>query len=280
MSEVQEINVGGSVFDVKDKSAMTLALNNKVGAKNLIPYPYVDGTTKTASGVTYTVNADGTISTSGTSTGRSTFMLANDIVLPTGRYIVTGCPSEGGETLYHIAIRYAVGSESTYYLDIGDGLELTVGDNSSLRIWCVTDGSGINMSGKVFKPMLRFAEDTDDTYEPYAMTNRGLTTSLMQIQRPLNPNDIITTISDLSSYVATVDCYACVVLSVIGQGTYSCNVNLSVNNVYIESLGCTGLATGVSLGGIRTVYLRSGDILRISKSASAPAITATIYGVA
>lgn len=40
--------------------------------KNLIPYPYFD-TTKTQNGITFTVNADGSISFSGTSTGQATF---------------------------------------------------------------------------------------------------------------------------------------------------------------------------------------------------------------
>lgn len=40
--------------------------------KNLIPYPYTD-TTKTLNGITFTVNADGSISFSGTSTGQATF---------------------------------------------------------------------------------------------------------------------------------------------------------------------------------------------------------------
>ena len=40
--------------------------------KNLIPYPYYD-TTKTLNGITFTVNADGSISFSGTSTAQATF---------------------------------------------------------------------------------------------------------------------------------------------------------------------------------------------------------------
>ena len=47
-------------------------LNAKLGSKNLIPYPYFD-TTKTLNGITFTVNADGSISFSGTSTGQATF---------------------------------------------------------------------------------------------------------------------------------------------------------------------------------------------------------------
>lgn len=47
-------------------------LGVKVRGKNLIPYPYYD-TTKTQNGITFTVNADGSISFSGTSTAQATF---------------------------------------------------------------------------------------------------------------------------------------------------------------------------------------------------------------
>lgn len=57
---------------VDDVSPIEHILGVKVSSKNLIPYPYTD-TTKTLNGITFTVNADGSISLSGTSTGQATF---------------------------------------------------------------------------------------------------------------------------------------------------------------------------------------------------------------
>ena len=58
------------------------------GGKNLLPFPYVDST-KTASGVTFTVNDDGTLTLSNTSTGTAYFNFAdanNPFVLKAGTY--------------------------------------------------------------------------------------------------------------------------------------------------------------------------------------------------
>lgn len=61
-----------SVVQLKYPDNTPKTLNAKLGSKNLIPYPYFD-TTKTLNGITFTVNADGSISFSGTSTGQATF---------------------------------------------------------------------------------------------------------------------------------------------------------------------------------------------------------------
>ena len=62
----------GSSVSLSDISPNEHTLGVKVRGKNLIPYPYYD-TTKTQNGITFTVNADGSISFSGTSTGLATF---------------------------------------------------------------------------------------------------------------------------------------------------------------------------------------------------------------
>lgn len=62
----------GSAIRLTDVSPNEHTLGVKVRGKNLIPYPYYD-TTKTQNGITFTVNADGSISFSGTSTGLATF---------------------------------------------------------------------------------------------------------------------------------------------------------------------------------------------------------------
>ena len=43
--------------------------------KNLIPYPYVEGTSKTMNGITFTVNEDRSITATGTATGNAYFIL-------------------------------------------------------------------------------------------------------------------------------------------------------------------------------------------------------------
>lgn len=49
----------------------------EVCGSNLISFPYADGTSKTMNGITYTVNADGSILINGTATENSNFTLSN-----------------------------------------------------------------------------------------------------------------------------------------------------------------------------------------------------------
>ena len=66
------LNEPKSIVQLEYPDNTPKTLNAKLGSKNLIPYPYFD-TTKTFNGITFTVNADGSMSFSGTSTGQATF---------------------------------------------------------------------------------------------------------------------------------------------------------------------------------------------------------------
>lgn len=171
MSEVQEINVGGSVFDVKDKSAMTLALNNKVGAKNRIVYPYHESTT-TLSGVTFTVNSDGTVGVDGTATALTGIALMLNKTIKAGKYILSS-----GIANENVWVRiYKNESPYTVYAKTGlSEVEFEFNEDMDKMVIAIGIDDGYTASNIVVKPMLRFAEDPDDTYELYAMTNRELT---------------------------------------------------------------------------------------------------------
>ena len=65
-------SASGAAVSLTDVSPNEHTLGVKVSSKNLIPYPYSDKT-KTLNGITFTVNADGSISFSGTSTAQATF---------------------------------------------------------------------------------------------------------------------------------------------------------------------------------------------------------------
>ena len=154
-----------------------------LGAKNLLPFPYAQESV-TINGVTFTVNSDGTISTSGTcdNPNGSTFFLWSGGI-PSwldsdDDYILTGCPSGGSVTTYSIQYsNWAEGNLQVYY-DEGSGVnikKITDSTTQRLRIWI---RNGVNADGLVFKPMIRLASDTDDTYAPYAMTNKEITNKL------------------------------------------------------------------------------------------------------
>lgn len=64
-----------------------------VATENLIPYPYAE-TTKTANGVTFTVNSDGSVTVNGTATSDADFMLLRGPIQSYSEsYFLSGCPT-------------------------------------------------------------------------------------------------------------------------------------------------------------------------------------------
>lgn len=173
--------------------------NGLIGAKNLNSYPYYHDS-RTINSVVWTVNADGSVTANGKATGgNSSFAChsrmvgyANSLILPNGDYIVNGCPSGGGSNKYRIEVTITKnGSYSTLALDTGEGAAFTINgddnynDKAQVQIVC-TVYNGITVSNLTFYPMIRIADDNDDTWRPYAPTNRDL-----QLTKP-NPEAIAT----------------------------------------------------------------------------------------
>ena len=119
--------------------------------------------TKTVNGVTFTVNSDGSVTVKQTTTapGNATIDVATNITLNPGTYILTGDDeikkSGYGEIRFYInGTIYAANTAHTF------DEEVTI---SAVRIFV---WKGVNINGsKTIYPMLRYADITDDTYEPY-----------------------------------------------------------------------------------------------------------------
>ena len=142
-------------------------------SKNLIPYPYLE-TTRTANGLTFTDNGNGTITVNGTATATTIFQIkgrssGNTLGLEAGtEYTISGCPSGGSGSTYKVDIlKY---SSAAYATDYGNGASFTYSEATAddvvgqIRIVFYT---GASVSNLVFKPMIRLASDTDDTWVPY-----------------------------------------------------------------------------------------------------------------
>lgn len=142
------------------------AMLNVLGAKNLID---VYASSQTISGVTFTVNPDKTIKAVGTATAQIALAVW-DGKLSSGRYIKSGCPSGGSNSTYFIG--GSAGTSTGDVNDYGEGFEFETTDSSSISVVIVIrQGVTVNLT---FKPMIRPASVADDTYAPYAMTNREL----------------------------------------------------------------------------------------------------------
>lgn len=175
---------------IYDSEKDIYAVMGKMGAKNLIPYPYHENTEEDR-GITWTNNADGTITITGNATADSAHNLSQrtntgKLYLPNGKYKLSGCPSGGSDSTYYLeALCTKNSSAKSLGLDNGTGVDITVnGDDHGV------DGAYVMVRGIVkngyavtnpitFFPMLRLASDTDDTYQPYAKTNRELTDEVL-----------------------------------------------------------------------------------------------------
>ncbi len=173
---------------IKDLAAFPRSEQAVLGAKNFVSAKPESATSDT---ITFTSNSDGTITanTSAPTTQRA-YVRAWRGTLKKGRYIFNGCPSGGNNTTgYYMRFQ----TPSQQFDDVGNGVEVVIDDNNVAQTWSVYivfEVAGLTADNLVFKPQIRLASDTDDTYAPYAMTNRELTEEVTdQIFEPQhNPN--------------------------------------------------------------------------------------------
>ena len=191
----------------------------KCVGKNLIPYPYSDGTSKTSNGITYTVNDDGSITANGTATGESIFVLrqggaslnstANIKVYTNKKLVLSGCPSGGSPNNYMIQLSLTNGTNiwASTWGDRGEGKTFSFIPSVgyyNIGIIRVVIASGQTVNNLVFKPMLTL-EDADQTYELYKHTD--VTTNLTLRAIEVSSTDNYNLVRDGKYYIAdTVDC--------------------------------------------------------------------------
>lgn len=170
---------------IYDSEKDIYAAMGEMGAKNLIPYPYLD-TTKTVNGITFTDNGDGTITTNGTAVDTANFIIANEFAFKENeRYMLTGCPSGGDSNTYRQYI-------NTYGGDTGKGRKFTPTSESGLsKQILIQVFSGTTLSNATFKPMLRLASDTDNKWQPYAKTNKQLTDDVALLESGKTDTDMV-----------------------------------------------------------------------------------------
>lgn len=138
--------------------------------KNMLRHIYPS---ETKNAVTFTENADGSVSTSGTATANAEHSLTYRVsgtygtcFLKAGTYILSGCPSGGGSTKYEIGINTTInGSGVTLARDYGNGATFTM-QNDGLVGTLITIRNGQDASGLTFKPMIEQGS-TATSYEKY-----------------------------------------------------------------------------------------------------------------
>lgn len=193
--------------------AFTRGEQSVLGAKNLLKNVAV---TTTKNNVTYTVNADGTVTVSTTNAGASadtdltlkSYVSGGAILddtLDDKTVILSGCPSGGSSTTYHLRFyNYSGQSSGTIPVatDYGYGTEpftVSLSANVYINVTIRVKSGAIITTPVTFSPMIRLASDTDDTYVPYAMTNKELMDKVFE-KRELTSADNLDNITETGIY--------------------------------------------------------------------------------
>lgn len=156
---------------------------NVYGAKNLLPNTAVSDT---VANVAFTVNADGSMKANGTANAGGNFwiyhpnVLVENAEIPLKGVKLSGCTGGSGSTYRMILQTTKGGTPTTYDLTDGDlPIDITGDGATTFNGIYIRVSSGAALSNVMFYPMLRLATVEDDTYEPYAMTNKQLTDGAM-----------------------------------------------------------------------------------------------------
>lgn len=191
---IDEVN-GKTNTNANNISSLNSALTNEaatrsaMGAKNLLPFTMENikaintngtwnGNSYTYNGITYVVSEDGVIEASGTNnTGvNSVFYLVTtefglQFNFKLGRYKLNGCPAGGSDQTYS----WYVAKTGQYNSDYGSGVTFEVTSETDNYWSLISVKTGTALEGtKTFKPMVWLASDADNTFQPYAKTNREL----------------------------------------------------------------------------------------------------------
>ncbi len=137
-----------------------------IKGKNLLPN---NATSQTMKGITFTVNDDKTITVNGTSTAVTDLYMVGsaseyaDLGVPTGNYILNGCPVGGNASTYMLYAVQKRGDKLSYYQEIGNGLPINVKAGDTFRIF-IRILSGKEVVNALYKPML---SKNGGNYVPY-----------------------------------------------------------------------------------------------------------------
>ncbi len=164
------------IVDVGDTGSVIVSV---ITGKNLLQYPYRDGylnSEKTENGITFTVNDDGTITVNGAATADTSFWICNlsgvifssydksiVLYLNNGPYMVSGCPSGGSESTYHMRLQ---DNNGDVYTDTGNGIVIDNKDNIAICAYDIQIASGTVCDNLVFKPQVECGTSITEYTKP------------------------------------------------------------------------------------------------------------------
>ena len=184
--------------------------NGVLGAKNLLE---VTANTQTLSGVTFTVNRDSdgnviNVTVNGTASANTSFVLRTKTPLAAGKSYIMSRGEVGDADFQMVATAWNSGSYVKNIIEVGAGgyteksFVADYNGYNDIQI-SIFVRSGKTISNAKVYPMIRLASDPDDTYQPYAMTNRELTEKVFE-KRTLTSADDLNNITETGIYHVAV----------------------------------------------------------------------------
>lgn len=181
-----------AVYDDQQRQDAEIGDIANRGAKNLLKIDAIGATsnhgrTYVKNGITFSLNADGTVSATGTATENAfAYLFFNDEMVHiddfcNGQHILSGCPANGSSSTYRIY----VGKTGYRYDDTGNGRLLPDHGEVAEISLAVYVSSGYTIETPlIFKPMICTAADwaVSQKFVPYAPTNRELYEMIQELQ--------------------------------------------------------------------------------------------------
>ena len=162
------------IDSVKQALANEAVTRSKVGAHNLLPN---DAVSSVFHGLTFTVNANGSISVSGQKDDASShaYEICALFTLQAGTYTLSDGITDGTDNI-DVAIYTSNGQTRLAWTRVTSHKEtFTIASNTSCMAQINFRGATNTQFSYTVYPMLCLATDSNTEFEPYAMTNAKLT---------------------------------------------------------------------------------------------------------
>lgn len=181
-----------ALAEVVDEGAKNKLCLDLATIKALNPDGTWNGNTFTRDGLTFTINADMTISASGTASANvSLGLYSTDNTSFNGDMILSGCPN-GGDYYTKYSV-YIADSQGSTILSTADSNGTLIAANTVFKYMLILVRSGTNVTGLTFKPMICTLADwkVSQNYAPFALPNTDLTRMMTPFFTvPINHNMI------------------------------------------------------------------------------------------
>ena len=209
---IYDASISDSTYEPHHDSVDTCKYNrseaNVLGAKNLLN---VTADTVAQGGVTLTVDSEGIATLSGKSTSLTNYFNIGIVHVKRGvAYTLNGGlpddANDGSQRLFANS-NTAFGSGNRL-MSCNDGVgrmtRVALADEDvTIQLQIMNTSKTYIASSDIIKPMIRLASDPDDTYAPFAMTNRELTNVALKRLKTLSSSDDLNNITEEGVYSVT-----------------------------------------------------------------------------